>query len=137
MAERAFTNWEDIPLLLTTDEAAALLRLHVNTVKYLIRNGKLAATKVGRAWRIPREAVLAVRDGVSDDALRAVALDLMAALQPFAALDAPGTTVEAQYRIPTEWLSQAQDAMKRAEKLGLSNPQAGAPPPGIALAEVR
>jgi excisionase family DNA binding protein len=125
MAERVFANWEDVPLLLTTDEAAALLRLHANTVKYLIRKGKLAATKVGRAWRIPREAVLAVRDEAGGDALRAVALDLLAVLQPFAALDVPDTSGEVQHSIPTEWIRQAQAAMKRAEALGLSGSAPG------------
>jgi excisionase family DNA binding protein len=121
MAEQTFTNWDDIPLVLTTDEAAGLLRVHVNTVKYLIRNGKLPATKIGRAWRIPREAILAVRDGEANNStVRAVALDLLAALRPFAALCVPGTSDERQHFIPTGWIQQAQAATQRAEASGLS-----------------
>jgi excisionase family DNA binding protein len=121
MIEQTFTNWDDIPLVLTTDEAAELLRVHVNTVKYLIRNGKLPASKVGRAWRIPREAVLAVRGGEANrSAVREVALDLLAALRPFAALCVPGTSDEMQYFIPTEWIQQARAAIQRAGASGLS-----------------
>lgn len=121
MVEQTFTNWDDIPLVLTTDEAAELLRVHVNTVKYLIRNGKLPASKVGRAWRIPREAVLAVRGGEANSrAVREVALDLLAALRPFAALCVPGTSDEMRYFIPTEWIQQARAAIQRAGASGLS-----------------
>jgi excisionase family DNA binding protein len=120
MAEQTFTDWDDIPLLLTTDEAAELLRVHVNTVKYLIRKGKLPASKVGRAWRIPRETVLAVRGGEANrNAVRAVALDLLVALRPFGALCVSSTSGETQYFIPTEWIQQARAAMQRAEASGL------------------
>lgn len=40
--------------LLTTDEAADYLRVHVETVRFWIRTGRLAAVKVGRGWRIRR-----------------------------------------------------------------------------------
>jgi excisionase family DNA binding protein len=121
MAEQNYTNWDEIPLVLTTDEAAGLLRVHVNTVKYLIRNGKLPATKIGRAWRIPREAVLAVRGGETNSStVREVALDLLSALRPFAALCVPGTSDERQHFIPTGWIQQAQAAVQRAEASGLS-----------------
>jgi excisionase family DNA binding protein len=97
-----------------------LLRLHVNTIKYMIRNGKLPATKVGRAWRIPRDAVLAVRSGeASGNALRAVVLDLLSALSPFAKLHASDARDELQYFIPGEWIRQARATVKRAEALGL------------------
>jgi excisionase family DNA binding protein len=122
MTETTFTHWDDVPLLLTTDEAATLLRLHVNTIKYMIRNGKLPAARVGRAWRIPREAVLAVRGGeTTGHALRAVILDLRAALQPFAALYSPEASDEVQYFIPTEWIIQAKAAIRRAEALGVDD----------------
>lgn len=48
------------PDLLSTDEAAALLGLHPNTVKAMIRDGRLPATKpgAGRNWKIARADVL-------------------------------------------------------------------------------
>ena len=121
MTDKTFIHWDDVPLLLTTDEAASFLRLHVNTIKYMICNGRLPATKVGRAWRIPRDAALAVRGGeASGNALRAVALDLITALRPFSKLHVPDASDELQYTIPSEWIRQAQAAVKRAESLGLN-----------------
>jgi hypothetical protein len=49
MAGQTFAKWDDIPLLLTTDETAALLRVHVNMVKYLLRSGKLVGIPMKRA----------------------------------------------------------------------------------------
>lgn len=45
--------------VLTTDEAAALLRVSTKTVLVLARNGTLPGEKVGRAWRFLRSDVLA------------------------------------------------------------------------------
>jgi excisionase family DNA binding protein len=59
MPEQHFSNWDEVPLLLTVEEVAGLLRLHQNSVKRLLREGKLAGIKAGRAWRIRREALLA------------------------------------------------------------------------------
>lgn len=49
--------WQNIPPLLTVKEVAGLLRVHVNTIYNWIRGGKLYAFKVGRDWRIPKEAI--------------------------------------------------------------------------------
>ena len=40
--------------LFTTEDAAEFLRVHVETVRFWIRTGRLAAVKVGRGWRIRR-----------------------------------------------------------------------------------
>jgi excisionase family DNA binding protein len=45
--------------VLTTEEAAALLRVSTKTVLSLARNGTLPGEKVGRAWRFLRSDVLA------------------------------------------------------------------------------
>jgi excisionase family DNA binding protein len=42
---------------LTTAEVAAWLKVSVFTVRRWIKQGDLPARKVGRAWRIPREAL--------------------------------------------------------------------------------
>jgi len=55
MAEpKTFTDpmWTDVPSALSTEEAAALLRVHLNTVKKLITEKKLPAQKIGRAYRV-------------------------------------------------------------------------------------
>ena len=43
--------------LLTTEEAAKLLNVHVNTVVRWIKSGNLPASRIGRDYRIPREAI--------------------------------------------------------------------------------
>ncbi len=50
------------PDLLSTDEAAELLNVHPNTVKKMVRDGRLPATKpgAGRNWKIARADVLAM-----------------------------------------------------------------------------
>jgi molybdopterin-binding protein len=51
--------------LLTTDQAAKILKLHVKRVQALARAGRLPATRVGRKWLFPRsrlEARLGRRD---------------------------------------------------------------------------
>jgi excisionase family DNA binding protein len=59
MPEQQYADWNQLPLLLTVEEAAGLLRVHRNTIKRLLREGKLAGTKVGRAWRVRREVLMA------------------------------------------------------------------------------
>lgn len=41
-------------MLLTAEQAAEELKLHPKTVRRLIREGRLAATKIGKAYRIER-----------------------------------------------------------------------------------
>jgi len=47
------------PEVLTTAEAASLLRVSSKTVLALARSGALHGEKVGRAWRFVKEDVLA------------------------------------------------------------------------------
>jgi len=46
-----------IEQLLRVDQVAEALQVHPQTVYGLIRNGKIRAAKVGRAWRIKPEAI--------------------------------------------------------------------------------
>lgn len=45
--------------MLTTHQAAGLLRLHVKSVQSLARRAKLPGVRVGRKWLFPRAALLA------------------------------------------------------------------------------
>lgn len=45
------------PEILTVDELARLLHLHVMTVYRLVKQGKLPGFKVGGRWRFRRDAV--------------------------------------------------------------------------------
>ena len=51
--------------VLTTAEAASLLRVSSKTVLALARSGALPGEKVGRAWRFVREDVLAYVRGTA------------------------------------------------------------------------
>lgn len=43
--------------LLTVQQTAARLSVHSETIRRLMREGKLAGTKIGRVWRVSPEAV--------------------------------------------------------------------------------
>ncbi len=58
-AEKEVTgsNDEDIPEVLTTLEAAKVLRCDPKTLRSWIAAGKVHASRVGRRWLIPRSEV--------------------------------------------------------------------------------
>lgn len=47
-----------LPVLLKSEEAAALLRLEVHTVRRMAQRGELVAVKLGRQWRYKRDSVM-------------------------------------------------------------------------------
>jgi excisionase family DNA binding protein len=51
----AVQNWNQLPVVLTTEEAADVLRVHTNTILSMAVNDDIPAVKVGRAWRISRD----------------------------------------------------------------------------------
>ena len=55
--------------LLTIREVAALLKVHPNTVRNLIKAGTIPAARVGRQWRfVEAELVAWIRSGYPDAA---------------------------------------------------------------------
>lgn len=44
-----------VPELMTVVEAARVLRLHPDTVRRLLREGRLRGVRVGRSWRVPAD----------------------------------------------------------------------------------
>ena len=46
-----------LPDVLTLEDTAAYLKVSMTTMYRLVKRGDLPATKVGRQWRIRREAV--------------------------------------------------------------------------------
>jgi len=53
----AMTDWSSLPVLLTVPEAAEVLRVNVHTVYELVRTHGIPHTHLGRAIRIPRDAL--------------------------------------------------------------------------------
>ena len=49
--------------LLTTQEASNILKVSDQTIRDMIRTGRLPGFKVGRAWRIRREALEKIIQG--------------------------------------------------------------------------
>jgi len=62
-------DWKELPVILTAEEAADLLRIHANTLKSLLDSGELVGVKVGRAWRISRDALKTYLETPQADAL--------------------------------------------------------------------
>lgn len=61
----------EVSEILTTDEAAELLKVSTKTVLALAREGDLRGAKVGRAWRFVRADVVEyVRHGSGNAAAR-------------------------------------------------------------------
>ena len=48
----------DFPEILTTEEAADILRVGYNTLYDLLQSDKLKAYRNGRIWRIPKRSVI-------------------------------------------------------------------------------
>lgn len=48
---------EELPLLLTVDEAAEVLRIGRNGAYAAVANGSLPSVRIGRTIRIPRDAL--------------------------------------------------------------------------------
>lgn len=47
-------------IFLTVPETAGILRLHPKTVQRYLRLGKLPGVKLGKAWRVPKQALLSI-----------------------------------------------------------------------------
>lgn len=56
--EEKFTNWDDVPLVLSSQQVANLLGIHRNTVKLLYDEGKLKGFEVGRLLKFNRADVM-------------------------------------------------------------------------------
>jgi excisionase family DNA binding protein len=51
----AISSWDELPAILTAQECADFLRVHLNTVKKHLAEGTLPGKKVGRQWRVNKK----------------------------------------------------------------------------------
>ncbi len=52
-----YTNYDEMPLALCVEDLMKVLDIGRNTAYALIKSGRLRCIKVGRKWRIPRDAL--------------------------------------------------------------------------------
>ena len=52
------TTFEALPLLLTVEEMASVLRIGRNPAYQLVKDGDIQSIRVGRSIRIPRNALI-------------------------------------------------------------------------------
>lgn len=77
------TQWADLPLVLTSDQAAAVLQLKRRTIANMLDRGDLYGIKVGKEWRVSRAELIrfvAGGDSASNPAITASALETAPAL---------------------------------------------------------
>jgi len=51
-------GFDDLPLLLTVDELAKILRIGRNAAYHLIKDNRICNIRIGRTIRIPRKAII-------------------------------------------------------------------------------
>lgn len=54
---------DDLPLMLTVDEAARVLRMGRNSAYAAVADGSIPSVRFGRVIRVPRQALAALCDG--------------------------------------------------------------------------
>lgn len=59
---RPSTELDKLPALLSVNETSTMLARNLDTIRRWCREGKLSATKLGKDWRIPREAIIEILD---------------------------------------------------------------------------
>jgi excisionase family DNA binding protein len=57
------TQWSDLPLVLTSDQAAAVLQLTRRTITNMLDRGDLHGFRVGKEWRVSRAELVRFVEG--------------------------------------------------------------------------
>jgi excisionase family DNA binding protein len=57
------TQWSDLPLVLTSDQAAAVLQLKRRTIANMLDRGDLRGVKIGKEWRVGRAELMRFVEG--------------------------------------------------------------------------
>lgn len=52
------TDWDDVDLVLDVSGLMALLRISETTALGLLKSGEIPGSKVGKSWRISKDAVM-------------------------------------------------------------------------------
>lgn len=65
MVNKTYTSVEEIPVMMTVDEMAALLRIGRNTAYSLVRNQEIPSIRVGKQFRIYRGDIINYQNSLS------------------------------------------------------------------------
>ena len=57
------SQWSDLPLVLTSDQAAAMLQVKRRTIANMLDRGDLRGVKIGKEWRVSRAELMRFVDG--------------------------------------------------------------------------
>jgi excisionase family DNA binding protein len=57
------SQWSDLPLVLTSDQAAVVLQLKRRTITNMLDRGDLHGVKIGKEWRVSRAELLRFVEG--------------------------------------------------------------------------
>jgi excisionase family DNA binding protein len=57
------SQWSDLPLVLTTEQAAVVLQLKRRTIANMLDRGDLRGVKVGKDWRVSRSELIRFVEG--------------------------------------------------------------------------
>ena len=57
-SKKTYTTWENVPALMTIDEAGLLLGLSIESVRRYCLTGDIPATRIGKQWRIDKEKLM-------------------------------------------------------------------------------
>ena len=57
------SEWSDLPLVLTSDQAAAVLQVNRRTLTNMLDRGTLRGVKIGKEWRVSRAEMMRLVEG--------------------------------------------------------------------------
>ena len=64
------SHWSDLPLVLTSKQAAAVLQLKPRTVANMLDRGDLRGVKIGKEWRVSRAELMRFVLGEADSSVQ-------------------------------------------------------------------
>jgi excisionase family DNA binding protein len=56
-------RWSDLPLVLTSDQAAVVLQINRRTLTNMLDRGALRGVKIGKEWRVSRAEMMRFVEG--------------------------------------------------------------------------
>jgi excisionase family DNA binding protein len=57
-----YTNLDDIPAVMTPEDAAKILNIGMNSIYSLLRSGNLSSVKIGKQYRITKNNLIKFLD---------------------------------------------------------------------------